>query len=128
MAFSLRDLFFQNWGGSQVSESRLSMAKSSVHSAVAVSPAENDDHWKRPRASKRHFLYSLIFLNNRKGGTTSLLSRTCVERNAMFVARFKGLSLYFLCQKGNLVRIKTGLDTIGDKKITYLVLIPDEFF
>ena len=31
--------------------------------------------------------------------------------NAVFGARFKGLSLYFLYQKGNLIRIKTGLDT-----------------
>ena len=29
----------------------------------------------------------------------------------MFGARFKGLSLYFLYQKRNLIRIKTGLDT-----------------
>ena len=29
----------------------------------------------------------------------------------MFGARFKGLSLHFLYQKGNLIRIKTGLDT-----------------
>ena len=38
-------------------------------------------------------------------------SRTCVKRNAGFGARFKGLSLYFLYQKGNLIRIKMGLDT-----------------
>ena len=49
--------------------------------------------------------------NNRKGGTASLRLRTCVKRNAVFGARFKGLSLYFLYQKGNLIRIKTGLDT-----------------
>ena len=29
----------------------------------------------------------------------------------MFGARFRGLSMYFLYQKGNLIRIKTGLDT-----------------
>ena len=29
----------------------------------------------------------------------------------MFRSRFKGLSLYFLYQQGNLIRIKTGLDT-----------------
>ena len=34
--------------------------------------------------------------NNRKGGTASLRSCTCVKRNAVFGARFKGLSLYFL--------------------------------
>ena len=28
-----------------------------------------------------------------------------------FFARFKGFSLYFLYQQGNLIRIKTGLDT-----------------
>ena len=48
---------------------------------------------------------------NRKGGTASLRSRTCVKRNAVFGARFQGLSLYFLYQKGNLIRVKTGLDT-----------------
>ena len=48
---------------------------------------------------------------NRKGGTASLRSRTCVKRNAVFGALFKGLSLYFLYKKGNLIRIKTGLDT-----------------
>ena len=46
--------------------------------------------------------------NNRKGAA-SLRSRTCVKRNAVFGAHFKGLSLYFLDQKGNLIRIKTGL-------------------
>ena len=49
--------------------------------------------------------------NNRKGGTASLRSRTCVKRNAVFGARFKDLSLHFLYEKGNLIRIKTGLDT-----------------
>ena len=50
--------------------------------------------------------------NNRKGGTASLRSRTCIKRNAVFSARFKGLSLFFLrYQKGNLRRTKTGLDT-----------------
>ena len=34
-----------------------------------------------------------------------------VKRNAVFGARFKGLSLYFLYQKGNQIRIKAGLDT-----------------
>ena len=53
----------------------------------------------------------LTFRNHRKGGTASLRSRTCVKRNAVFGARFKGLSLHFLFQKGNLIRIKTGLDT-----------------
>ena len=53
----------------------------------------------------------LIFRNNRIGGTTSLRSRTCVKRSAVFGAHFKSLSLYFLYQKGNLIRIKTGLNT-----------------
>ena len=49
--------------------------------------------------------------NNRKGGTASLRSRTCVKRNAVLGARIKGLSLYLLYQRGNLIRVKTGLDT-----------------
>ena len=49
--------------------------------------------------------------NNRKGGTASLRSHTCVKRNAVFGARFEGLSVYYLYQKGNLIRIKAGLDT-----------------
>ena len=49
--------------------------------------------------------------SNRKGGTASLRSHTREKRNAVFGARFEGLSLYFLYQKGNLIRIKTGLDT-----------------
>ena len=49
--------------------------------------------------------------NNRKGGTASLRSRTCVRRNAVFGARSKGLSLYFSYQKEHLTRIKTGVDT-----------------
>ena len=90
--------------------------------------------------------------NNRKGGTASLRSHTCVKRNGVFGARFKGLSLcFFLYQTGNLIRIKTGLDTyliriqtrtrlsrypplmiilstLGDKTITYLIFFPDELF
>ena len=54
--------------------------------------------------------------NNRKGGTASLRSRTCVKGNAVFGARFKGLSLYFLYQTGNLMCIKAGL-------VTYLIRI-----
>ena len=49
--------------------------------------------------------------NNREGGTASLRSRTCVKRNAVFGARFRGLSLYSLYKKGKLIPIKTGLDT-----------------
>ena len=49
--------------------------------------------------------------NNRKGGTASLRSRMCVKRKAVFGAHFKRISLYFLYQKGNLIRIKMGLDT-----------------
>ena len=55
--------------------------------------------------------YGSSLRNNRKGGTASLRSRTCVKRNAVFGARFQGISLYFLYQKGNLIHIKTGLDT-----------------
>ena len=51
------------------------------------------------------------YRNNPKGGTASLRSRTCIKRNAVFGARLKGLSLYFRYGKGNLIRIKTGLDT-----------------
>ena len=54
---------------------------------------------------------SFFVRNNRKGGTASLRSRTCVKRNVAFGARFKGLFLYFLYQNGKLIRIKTGLDT-----------------
>ena len=43
---------------------------------------------------------ALEIRNNRKGGTASLRSRTCVKRNAAFGTRFKGLSLYFPYQKG----------------------------
>ena len=64
--------------------------------------------------------------NNQKGGTASLRSRTCVKRNAVSGARFKGLSLHFLYQKGNLIRIKTGLDTylIRIQTRTPLVTVP----
>ena len=54
---------------------------------------------------------SHILRNNRKGGTASLRWRTCVKRNTVFGARFKGLSLCFLYQTGSLICIKTGLDT-----------------
>ena len=54
----------------------------------------------------------LISWFSRKGGYRKLtFARTCFKHNAVFGARFKGLSLYFLYQKGNLIRIKTGLDT-----------------
>ena len=49
--------------------------------------------------------------NDRKRGTASLRSRTCAKRNAVFGARFKSLFLHFLNQKGNPIRIKTGLET-----------------
>ena len=51
------------------------------------------------------------FRSNRKAGTASLRSHTCIKRNAVFGARFKGLSQCFLYRKGNLIRSKTGLDT-----------------
>ena len=77
-----------------------------------------EDHGRAPNPKRRRLndpdsevtfaWWDWQFRNNRKGGTASLRSRTCVKRNAVFGARFKGLSLYFLYQKGNLVRIKTG--------------------
>ena len=72
------------------------------------------------------FAYSLASRNNRKRGAASLRSRLCVKRNAVFGARFKGLSLYFLYQKGNLIRIKTGLATcpIRIQTRTPLVTVP----
>ena len=43
----------------------------------------------------------------------------------MFRARFRGLSLYLLYQKGNLIRIKMGLDTylIDNRQITHLICV-----
>ena len=55
---------------------------------------------------KTGYIHGRFHRKNRKGGTASLRSRTCVKRNAVFGARFKGLSLYFLSQNGNLIRIK----------------------
>ena len=70
---------------------------------------------KIPGQSREMFVYVFsslcVFWHNRKGGTASSRSRMCVKHNAVFGARFKCLSLYFLYQKGNLIRIKTGLDT-----------------
>ena len=40
-----------------------------------------------------------------------LRSRTCVKHNAVFGARFKGLSLYFLYQKRESATYQNGLDT-----------------
>ena len=40
------------------------------------------------------------FRKNGKGGTASLHSRTCAKRNAVFGARFKGLTLYFFIKEG----------------------------
>ena len=44
-----------------------------------------------------HSLFYLVGFfhsrNNRKGGTTSLRSRTCIKRNAVYGARFKVFSL-----------------------------------
>ena len=45
-----------------------------------------------------------------KGGTASLRSRVRSAQRCVLGARCKGLSLYFLYQKGKLTRIKTGLD------------------
>ena len=52
--------------------------------------------------------------NNRKGGTASLRSRTCIKRNAVFGARFKGLPLYFLLSKGESDTYQNGLGYISD--------------
>ena len=49
---------------------------------------------------------------NRKGGTASLRSRTCVKPNAVFGARFKGLSLHFLYKKTD--TYQNGLGYISD--------------
>ena len=38
-------------------------------------------------------MQGLFYWNNRKGGTPSLRPRTGVKRNAVFGARFQGLSL-----------------------------------
>ena len=54
--------------------------------------------WRRALHCNTEELW--MFRNHRKGGTASLRSRRCVKRNAVFVARFMGLSLYFLHQKG----------------------------
>ena len=54
------------------------------------------------------------YRNNPKGGTASLRSRTCVKRNALFGARFKGLSLHLLYQKGNSDTYQNGLGYISD--------------
>ena len=51
--------------------------------------------------------------NNRKGGTASLRSRTCVKRNAVFGAHFKGLSLYFYIKKES-DTYQNGLGYISD--------------
>ena len=45
-----------------------------------------------------------------KGRTASLRSRTCVKRNAVFGARFKGLSLYFYIKRES-ATCQNGLDT-----------------
>ena len=54
----------------------------------------------------KRFYRTPFYRNNRKGGTASLHSRTCVKRNVAFGARFKGLSLYFLYQKSGGVRVR----------------------
>ena len=72
---------------------------------------ENSPARYRPSIFNRLLVCDTKIRGSRKWGTASLRSRTCVKRNAVFGARFKGLSLYFLCQKGNLIRIKTGVDT-----------------
>ena len=67
---------------------------------------------EKPIAQKKVVTPSLRPPQNgiiKRGGTASLHSRTCVKCNAVFGARFEGLSLYFLYQKGNLIRIKIGL-------------------
>ena len=54
----------------------------------------------------------LLCRNNRKGGTASLRLRTCVKRNRCLRCRVLRVFLcIFSFQEGNLIRIKTGLDT-----------------
>ena len=64
-------------------------------------PSWQERPWE---ARKSLWLIWSCFRTNRKGGTASLRSRTWVKRNAVFGARFKGLSLHFLYQKGSLVQ------------------------
>ena len=62
---------------------------------------------------------NLVSRNNRKGGTASLRSQACVKRSAVFGARFKGLSLYFLYQKRNQRLSDTHQNGLGYISDTY---------
>ena len=61
-----------------------------------------------------------------RGDTASLRSRTCVKRNAVFGARFKGLSLYVLYQKGNLIQKRLGVHKIFVRKFGFTTPPPPE--
>ena len=52
--------------------------------------------------------------NNRKGGTASLRSRTCLKRNAVFGARFKGFFFVFSISKRESDTYQNGLGYISD--------------
>ena len=71
-----------------------------------------EDKWGQKGLSRTSWATPQV-RNNRTGGTASLRSRKCVKHNAVFGARFKGLSLYFLYQKGNLTH-QNGLGYTSD--------------
>ena len=50
----------------------------------------------------------------RGGGVPQAYVHAPASSNAVFGARFKGLSLYFLSQKGILIRIQNALGYISD--------------
>ena len=87
------------------------LQKSKCCSATSAAQLSKDCSASQTSVFAGGMLRGGVYRNNRKGGTASLRSRTCVKRNAAFGARFKDLSLYFLYQQGHLIRIKTGLDT-----------------
>ena len=95
-----------------------------LHSRLWVSESEISRKIHAKNGAKNgKFHANFTLRNNRKGGTASLYPRTCVKRNAVFAARFKGLSLYFLYQKGNRIRIKTNLIRIKTGLDTYLIRV-----
>ena len=63
------------------------------------------------------FLWCSLLGIIERGGTASLRSRTCVKRNAVFGARFEGLSLCSLYQKRESDTYQNRLGYISD---TYL--------
>ena len=66
-------------------------------------------HGSGRQFSKREVIQ--LFRIVKRGAPQVYARRAYVKRNAVFGVCFKGLSLYFLYQTGNLIRIKTGLDT-----------------